>query len=210
MVSCILCDSPNTSEYFQNERKCFLVCSDCTTVFRHPKTWITHAAEKERYLAHHNNIEDKGYQNFVKPLVELVFSNFPNTAVGLDFGAGTGPVASELLKNKGFSMSLYDPFFHPNKAVLDQKYDFIICCEVMEHFHHPLKEFKLLKNLLKPQGKLFCMTNLWGGNPEDFETWWYKNDSTHILFYNLLNLKFIQERCGFNTVSTNRNVIEIG
>ncbi|WP_432410766.1 class I SAM-dependent methyltransferase [Rasiella sp. SM2506] len=208
MVCCILCRSAKTSEYFRDEQHCFFVCDTCTTVFRHPETWITPLAEKERYLAHKNDVEDPGYQKFVSPLVEAVSASFPSTALGLDFGAGTGPVVAKLLREQSYSIVLYDPFFHTDTGVLEKKYDFVFCCEVIEHFHHPLKEFKLLKNLLKPDGKLFCMTNLWAGNSEEFESWWYKNDSTHTLFYNPANLKYIQENCDFKNISIKGNCIK--
>ncbi len=207
MASCILCNSSTTSEYFRDENHHFLVCNACTTVFRHPNTWMVPSAEKERYLAHHNNVDDTGYQKFVMPLVKAVSSNFYN-ASGLDFGAGTGPVAAKLLTERGYSVALYDPFFHTDIGVLEKQYDFIICCEVIEHFHKPLKEFKLLKNLIKPNGKLFCMTTLWAGNVVEFAGWWYKNDSTHTLFYNPTNLNFIKENANFSKVSINGNIIE--
>ena len=201
MASCILCNTSTTSDYFRNEKHHFLICEGCTTVFRHPNSWISPSAEKERYLAHHNDVEDTGYQTFVTPLVEEIIVNFQATASGLDFGAGTGPVVASMLEKAGYSISLYDPFFHPNKALLENKYDFIICCEVIEHFHKPLQEFKLLKSLLKPNGKVFCMTSLWTGSTKEFENWWYKNDSTHTLFYNPANLKFIQENGSYSSVS---------
>ena len=205
----MLCGSPETSEYFRNEKHHFLVCRTCTTVFRHPETWIASSAEKERYLLHKNDVDDTGYQKFVMPLVEAVSLNFSHTAMGLDFGAGTGPVVAKLLREKRYSIALYDPFFHTDEVVLEKKYDFIICCEVIEHFHHPLKEFKLLKSLLNPNGKLFCMTNLWTGGAKEFKGWWYKNDRTHTLFYNATNLEFIQENCSFNTLSIKTNIIEL-
>ncbi len=208
MAPCILCKSSATSEYFRNEKHHFLICEDCTTVFRPPESWVSPSAEKERYLAHHNNVEDTGYKKFVTPLVQAVMERFPPTASGLDFGAGTGPVAAKILTEDGYSISLYDPFFHPDKTVLENQYDFIICCEVIEHFHYPLQEFRLLKRLLKPQGTLFCMTTLWTGNKKNFAGWWYKNDSTHTLFYNPANLKFIQEHTGYTSLLSKGNIIE--
>jgi SAM-dependent methyltransferase len=208
MVSCILCNSQNISDYFKDEKHYFLECTSCSTVFRDPETWITASGEKKRYLAHQNDVEDKGYQKFVKPLIEAVIANFQNTALGLDFGAGTGPVAARLLSERGYEIALYDPFFHTDEVVLEKKYDFVICCEVIEHFHFPVKEFKLLKTLLKPDGKLFCMTNLWEGNTKEFGRWWYKNDSTHTLFYNHKNLKVIRESYNFKKVTITNNVIE--
>jgi len=207
MVSCILCAKTTISEYYKDKKHHFLVCSTCHTVFRHPETFISFQAEKDRYLSHHNDVTDTGYQKSVKSLVEAVSANFSTTAVGLDFGAGTGPVAATLLREKGYSIVLYDPFFYPNQDVLGNKYDFIICNEVIEHFHHPLKEFKLLKSLLKPEGMLFCMTMLWNGTTEIFKNWWYKNDSTHTLFYHKTNLKFIQKTCNFKSVFLKGNLI---
>jgi len=56
---------------------------------------------------------------------------------------------------------LYDPFFHPKSELLAKKYDFIIACEVIEHFHDPRKEFELLYKLLNQGGKLYLMTDLY-------------------------------------------------
>jgi hypothetical protein len=69
------------------------------------------AEEKERYLTHNNDITDPRYQKFVQPVVNAVMENFSTASKGLDFGAGAGPVAAEVLGGKGYSVKLYDPFF---------------------------------------------------------------------------------------------------
>ena len=112
------------------------------------------------YLTHENDIDDRRYQQFVSPITEAILSQIPTDKIGLDFGAGPEPVISEILTEKGYQTKLYDPVFHRDKSVLAQQYDFIICCEVMEHFHQPAVEFARLKSLLKSGGKLFCMTQL--------------------------------------------------
>ena len=125
---------------------------------------------------------------------------YPNTALGLDYGAGTGPVITKLLSDAGFIVKLYDPFFHPYPAVLDGSYDFIVCCEVIEHFHKPAAEFNKLYNLLNPGGALFCMTDpLTDG---DFDKWYYKDDPTHVLFYDQQNLEWIKSNTGFSGLMT--------
>ena len=43
-------------------------------------------------------------------------------------------------------------WFVKNSKELNQKYDYISCCEVMEHFHQPYKEFELLSYFLENQG----------------------------------------------------------
>ena len=48
---------------------------------------------------------------------------YPLGAHGLDFGCGTGPALADMLIKEGFKVSLYDPFFYPDKDVLSKQYD---------------------------------------------------------------------------------------
>ncbi len=205
MINCLLCKCESTALYFENENHRFFHCSECDTVFRDPKTFLSPSEEKERYLTHNNDVSDTGYREFVSPITEAVVANYGKFCMGLDFGAGTGPVIAEVLKEQGYTVELYDPFFHPDVSVLEANYDFIVCCEVIEHFFQPEKEFSLLKKLLKPGGKLFCMTDLLTEN--DFEDWYYKNDPSHVIFYNANNLKWIVENIGFSKVETNNRLV---
>ncbi len=196
MVPCILCQN-NSKEYKTIKGIIYLQCENCKSVFKHPNHYISKKAEKKRYLEHNNDIEDLRYQEFVSPIVNGITQFFSHDLQGLDFGSGTGPVIKKLLNDKGYQMALYDPFFHPNTRVLKQAYSFIACCEVIEHFHHPNKEFNLLKNLLLPNGKLFCMTELIPKNIP-FEDWYYIKDPTHVFFYTEESLKWIQEHFSFS------------
>ena len=65
----------------------------------------------------------------------------------------------------------------------------------MEHFKHPKKEFKLLFSLLNPGGKIFCLTELLTDDI-DFPRWHYKNDETHLFFYQERSIQFIAGRFG--------------
>jgi hypothetical protein len=98
-----------------------------------------------RYTQHNNDVNDVRYQKFVQPLVTGILQDFDQSHIGLDFGAGTGPVISKLLTDEGYVIKQYDPFFYDHAELLNQKYDYIACCEVVEHFHNPAKEFKLLQ-----------------------------------------------------------------
>ncbi|GHC54312.1 methyltransferase [Ulvibacter litoralis] len=178
----------------------------CDLVFKHSSHFPSTEAEKKRYLQHQNDVNDTNYQDFVAPIVTRIFQQQPQTAIGLDFGAGPGPVIAKLLKDKGYSITLYDPFFYPEKESLHATYDFIICSEVMEHFSSPNKEFKLLRNLLKPNGKLYCMTQLLP-KKENFGNWYYKNDSTHVVFYSERNLTWIKEHMDFSSLTVEGNVV---
>ncbi|GAB5399714.1 MAG: class I SAM-dependent methyltransferase [Aureisphaera sp.] len=187
---CPLCKSTNVKQRVDAFQ--FLTCSNCGSVFRNPEDFPNPQKERERYLQHNNNIEDPRYQRFVNPIVEAVVKTFPTTSMGLDFGAGTGPVISKILGDRGYAMHLWDPFFHSDRSVLDKTYDFIVCCEVIEHFHKPYEEFQLMQSLLKPNGTLFCMSELLPGASQ-FSTWYYKDDPTHVIFYSEQNLLWIQE-----------------
>lgn len=206
MVSCLLCHSETTINYTSINNIIYLKCNICKTVFKHPKHFISPEAEKEHYAKHHNDIEDIHYQQFVSPIFKSVIQNFPNYSKGLDFGSGTGPVIKKLLTEKGYQIALYDPFFHADISVLQQKYNFIVCCEVVEHFHHPHKEFKLLKKLLMPGGKLFCMTELIPINIP-FEEWYYIKDPTHVIFYSEESLTWIKKRQSFSDVEFDGRLI---
>lgn len=154
----------------------------CESIFRCKEYFLPAEEEKLRYENHNNDVRDSWYQAFVAPLVNKILINHKAADIWLDFWAGTWPVISYILWQKWFELKLYDPFFHNHHGLLKQKYDFIIACEVIEHFHNPREEFTLLYNLLKPQGKLYLMTDLYN-HEVDFSSWYYKNDPTHVFFY---------------------------
>ena len=201
--SCPLCHSGG--DPFYNEQ--FQKCSGCQSVFRCPEFFVSPDKEKSRYEEHNNDVQNIGYQNFVAPIVNEILKNHAIQELWLDFWAGTGPVISHLLWQKWFHINLYDPFFHNQPELLLQKYDFIIACEVVEHFHNPKKEFQLLHSLLKPHGKLYLMTDLY--SPKiDFHEWYYKNDLTHVFFYSDEAFTWIKELSAWKKYSReNRCVI---
>ncbi len=162
--------------------------------------------EKMRYQEHINDVEDKGFQKFVSPITSAILNNFSATDKGLDFGAGTGPVISKMLNDNGFSIVQYDPFFHNHPDLLNSKYNFIACCEVIEHFYYPKKEFELLRSLLQPGGKLFCMTDLWNKNI-DFHKWYYKNDQTHVFIYTIETIEWLKQNIGFSDITIEGRLI---
>ena len=203
-MECPLCYRPTSNQRQLSPQ--FSNCNTCGTIYRHSTYYLSSEKEKERYLLHNNNVDDANYQTFVTPILNEVYRSFGPKSKGLDFGAGTGPVISKLLMDKGYQMSLWDPFFHSDESVLNDRYDFIVCCETIEHFHRPLKEFDLMITLLKPRGKLCCMSELL---PTDitFDDWYYKNDPTHVIFYSEKNLKWIKEKVGFSKVRIDGRLI---
>lgn len=206
-MNCILCNTHLSEPIHSEKEHRFFECKNCGSVLRGRETFPDDKAEIERYTTHNNDVNDPRYQAFVSPITTAVQSDFSfENTLGLDFGAGTGPVITKVLNNNGYHLNLYDPFFHPDISVLNEKYDFIVCCEVIEHFHQPLKEFQLLKSLLKPNGKLYCMTDIYS-QVIDFSKWYYKNDPTHVIFYTEKSLQWIQKEMGFNKLAIDRRLI---
>ena len=96
-------------------------------------------------------------------------------------------------KAKAFNVSSYDPFFWPDKAVLGDLYDFIICSEVFEHLFSPGKEFENLLAILKPGGRLGIMTGIYNDSME-FKTWPYRQDVTHVCFYQKETMEWLAKK----------------
>lgn len=193
---CTLCASP-TNLFYKTNKSQYHRCNNCSAVILDSKYFLSKQAEKIRYEEHNNDVEDAGYQKFVEPIVNEIVKKFNIQHLGLDFGAGTGPVITKLLSDKGFRMRLYDPFFFNDTQSLKSKYDFIVCCEVIEHFHNPSKEFGLLKSLLNQGGILYCMTDIYS-DTTNFKDWYYKNDPAHVFFYHKTTIEWIQKHFNFS------------
>ena len=174
------------------------MCSECYGLFRPVRHLPSLEQERARYETHNNDVDDPRYQAFVSPIVSAVGRDFGPQHSGLDFGAGTGPVISKLLRDKGYQIASYDPLFHNRPALLDDSYDYIVCCEVIEHFHSPDREFHLLKRLLKPNGRLYCMTHLYHIEI-DLVDWYYTKDPTHVFIYQPKTLGWIRRHYGFSS-----------
>ena len=202
---CPLCQT--TSDIIsQKENKAYFLCPNCKGIFLSKELLLDSQLEKERYMTHNNDVNDPGYHKFVSPIVNAVLNDFLPEHKGLDFGAGTGPVISKLLTDRNYQIKQYDPFFFNLPELLQKKYDYIVCCEVIEHFYDPDKEFQLLKSLLKEKGKLYCMTKIYR-EEIDFENWYYKNDNTHVFFYQPETFNYIQKKHQFFNVKIINNLI---
>ncbi|HLS31239.1 MAG TPA: class I SAM-dependent methyltransferase [Flavobacteriaceae bacterium] len=202
---CSLCLSE--AEFFwRYDSKDYYECPECQAVFLAAEFHPEQQAELQRYQLHQNDVNDVDYQNFVKPLVQAIQTDFSVNNEGLDFGCGSGPVATKLLRDEEYQVKVYDPYFFNIPENLDFKYDFIICCEVIEHFYQPRIEFELLFDLLNPDGKLYAKTSLIDTKIKmDFNNWGYKNDPTHVFFYTPETLTWIKKQFGFANLKLHKD-----
>ena len=143
---------------------------------------------------------------FLSPLISALTQRQTAEDRGLDFGSGPNPVLAQILEREGYKIGHYDPFFHADETLLSQRYDYIVCCEVIEHFHHPAREFSRLSSMLEPGARLYCMTELF--QPQmDFISWPYKNDFTHCFFYRQETLEWIRNHFHFGSLSIHERLI---
>jgi len=181
------------TELFQKTDTVYYDCPECRALVMDKRFYLTTEQEKAQYETHINDVDDPRYQQFTSPLTKCITGNFNTAHTGLDFGCGSGPVIAKMLAEKGYSVHLYDPFYAPNTDVFLQTYDFIISCEVFEHFQNPADEISRLIGLLKPNGMIFIMTHLYRGEP-DFSNWYYRRDPTHVFIYRDETIYYIAEK----------------
>lgn len=204
-MECILCRN-KTELFFQIKDRSYFQCSHCHSVMLNTDDYISAEKEKLRYESHNNDVMDERYQKYASPIVKAVMNDYKRSNLGLDFGSGTGPVITKLLRDQGYTINIYDPFFADDKEQLKLKYDYIVCCEVMEHFHNPYLEFIKLHSLLNPLGTLYLKTSLYDDSI-DFNAWYYKNDLTHVFFYHVKALEYIKNQCGFKDLIISKDYI---
>ncbi|MCE2741700.1 MAG: class I SAM-dependent methyltransferase [Sphingobacteriales bacterium] len=203
-MNCLLCHTPENERIHPH----FFQCKTCRAIYKNRQYWLNPDEEKARYLLHKNDIYDPNYRRFVSLITDAVLAQYTPQHQGLDFGAGTGPVIAQVLAEHGFQVKLYDPFFHPFQAHVQAQYDYIMSCEVVEHFHNPAKEFQLLHGCLKEGAKLFIMTDRF--NPSHtFENWYYKNDPTHVFIYQDETFEWIQAHFGFSALQFSGRLVSL-
>jgi SAM-dependent methyltransferase len=193
--------SPDSARHNQVN---FFQCQQCKLIIKDPAVRCNAEQEKRHYEKHNNDLSDPGYREhllrLVNPMVELIKKD----AVGLDYGCGPIISIGALFQEQGIRCDSYDPIFFATENLLKQSsYDFITCCEVVEHFKAPEQEFENLAGMLRPSGKLIISTHT---PPDFFEDWWYQRDPTHIVFYSDLTFGWIAHKWGFDLAKLDRNL----
>ena len=185
---CPLCLSKDTQLYRSDNTREYYQCLACDFVFVPSVFHLSEVGEKSRYDLHNNNSNDADYRRFLSQVTEPLLKRLPRGANGLDFGCGPGPTLSIMLEEAGYKVDLFDKYYVQNSAVFNRKYDFITVTEVLEHLSQPLFELNRLYNMLNPGGVLGIMTEMLSDNTS-FLDWYYKNDPTHIGFFNRTSLQ---------------------
>lgn len=205
---CPLCNSTTKAFFTDKKERKYRHCNFCDGIFLMPQFHLTKKEEFARYKTHNNFIHDKLYQNFVSDLCNLVIKNEKKNTLGLDFGCGPGPVIQYILLKQGFHILTYDPFYQPDNSVLNKIYDYVVLCEVIEHFNRPFEAFTTLKKLLKTGATLYIKTDVfYEVSIASFEKWGYRNDPTHVFFYTPKTFSFIKDKFQFSSIQLNGRTV---
>ena len=203
---CRVCLRLSLAPFLQKDGIDYLRCDQCHATLLSAAHLPSHETQLQKYQQHQNDPHDARYREFLNRLAAPLLAVLPPKQVGLDFGCGPGPALADMLAGAGHVMHLYDPFFFPDSAVLDQQFDFVTCTEVAEHFHQPHAEFTRLVALVKPGGLLALMTNFQTDDSR-FADWHYRRDPTHVTFYKQETFDFIAADFGWTCEIPCKNVV---
>ena len=196
-TACRVCRGAKTNPYLKVDECRYWSCPACDAIFLDETQLLNAKEEHQRYLLHNNDPADPRYREFVNRLGLPLLKKLKPRAKGLDYGCGPGPALGRMLCEKGYEMVFYDPFFQPSdRSVLKDTYDFIICSEVVEHFHRPAEESARLDAMLKCGGWLGIMTSFLTHDIE-FKNWHYRRDPTHVAFYRETTFQYIAGQLGW-------------
>ena len=178
-------------------------CSNCDLISKDESLYLSKDLEKKRYDTHNNS--DESYKKYFKRLIDGFIKPLEIETI-LDFGSGPYPVLYHLLK-EDYKVDHYDPIYHNDLKYQEKLYDLIVLSEVIEHIYHPRVELSRLIGLLNQNGYLLIQTQFRTMDLQDFFTWWYTRDETHVSFYNLNTFEVIKELFHLEIIKTNQKDI---
>ena len=203
---CIVCKNQEAVDFKNIKQKRYWKCSYCEAIFLDKEFYLSSNDEYKHYLTHNNDVNDPRYKQFLSNLMLPLIERIKLNSIGLDYGCGPGPALSLMLREKGYQMFNYDPFFHYKKRNLLKKYDFICCTETVEHFHNPFGEFTRFNELLNNNGTIGIMTNF-HSEQDIFENWYYIKDPTHVVFYNKKTFQIIAKIFDWDSEFLGNNLV---
>ena len=205
-MNCPLCNCLTEKSFVANGKN-YYRCDNCGLVYMDENDRLCADDEKKRYSFHQNSIDDDGYVSFLGRVIEPTMKYLSAGAKGLDYGCGPNPVLAQIIKGKGFECDFYDPYFFP-QCNFSAKYDFIFATECFEHFFNPSHELDKICTLLNNNGILGIMTEFLPQNT-DFTDWYYKNDPTHVCFYNEKSIGYICSKYNFKELYNDKHRVII-
>ncbi len=196
--------------HFERESQRFYRCPVCGFIRRDPHSMLDEEQERNRYLLHENTLTNKGYVEYLNRFIDQqVLPNLRESDPKiLDFGSGPLPVLSDLLKARGYDVNSYDKYFSTDESYKEDRYDLILLLEVIEHVLDPYSVLSGLVEIMKPGAKIILQTLLVDDRiNQEFGTWWYKEDMTHISFYTKESFEILARHLGLTVGDCGKNVM---
>lgn len=190
-MKCTLCLSTNNSLFFQDQNRSYYCCQECHLIFVPKEQHLPEEALKNRYSFHQNNPDDEGYCQFLNTLLGPIEAYLKPQSKGLDYGCGPGPTIAKLMGKRGHQVENYDLFFAHDISKLERSYDFVTCTEVVEHFVNPHQDWRQLMQV--SSGAVLGVMSSFYSNDVEFSSWYYKNDPTHVAFYQEKTIHYLKD-----------------
>jgi hypothetical protein len=181
-MNCPLCLAPVTRPLCSDARRDYRHCPSCGLVFVPPAQRVSVEEEIRRYDLHDNAGDHDGYRAFLGEVAAVALREAGPHGRMLDFGCGKNAVLTALLRDRGADCAPYDPLYAIGSRALEDRYDLVIVCEVVEHLRMLRNELCGIGRALLPGGTVVLRTQCYP-SLDRFGSWWYKNDRTHINFF---------------------------
>ena len=205
-MSCPLCHSFKDYRFFEDQKRHYQKCIECSLVFVPSHFHLSQEKEKKIYDLHENNLDDLGYRKYLSRICDPMALRLSLGQKGLDFGSGPGPLLAKMFREKGYEMNIFDLYYHYKPSVLAFHYDFVTMTEVIEHLKRPFEILVKLKSLLSEGGAIGIMTKL-AKEESAFASWHYKNDPTHICFFSKKTFEWVSQKLGMSIEFIGEDII---
>ncbi|MFW5995501.1 MAG: class I SAM-dependent methyltransferase [Spirochaetia bacterium] len=203
--TCPLCGGHTEVRYHENTARHYRWCLECDLISVVPEDRVSRESETNRYLEHDNGFHKTGYvrmlSGFLDTAVDPWVPQPHNERAGpprlLDYGCGYAPVMTAIARGRGYQARGWDPFFLPDSRALQQSYDAVAACEVIEHVAFPGNAFSRVRALLRPGGIFAVRSSLHPSTWKDFFRFWYIRDRTHVSYFSRATVEYCARRFGF-------------
>ncbi len=204
LMKCHICNGSTLTFKNKPETITYHWCRSCAYIFKSPSCYQPIEDQKSRYDLHENDPHDEGYRAYFQRFLDFVLPHVgTDVSHALDFGCGRSTLLATMLQDRGIACDAYDPIYHPSDDYTKKRYDLIVSTEVFEHLHQPKLIFAELVSRLTPGGSLAIQTQFHPNDPEQFLSWYYHKDPTHIVFFTAKTFQVLAQMHGCEMVAQN-------
>jgi hypothetical protein len=201
-MKCPLCQKSNPI-FYQRENLSYHHCQDCDFYYMNDACFLEDADERSRYLNHQNDPEEIRYSQYLNQILTEIKPFIDRSMVGLDYGTGPTVSLARVLTEQGYPCDYYDKYFFPE--IKQSHYDYLILCEVIEHFKNLSAELNNLKNLLTYSKHIFIKTQMCL-DEEFFKNWYYPRDPTHVIFFTENSMEILAKKLEMKLIKLSKNI----